>query len=444
MAFTSYLNYINILDNYKFIMEIKTYSPKSHKIKALIYWPSGSGKTSLWGTAEKVLFASAENWLLSISHKQVAYTEIKSLEDLEELRDFLKNQEHEFETLVIDSITEISDIIRIQIEKKAGRKMQIQDWWELSSKIEGIIKDIKEIDINVLVIAQELNITDEDKIQKIVPSLNGKSSTKICYYMDIVWYIHVDKTGKRHLITNQSDKLLTKDRTGKIWNNTDLDFEVWRRLVNELAVWEEKVLYRTMTAAEIKELKKKEAEEAKKNKEQEEIKAQEEEQEKIFIDYCEKIKIINNLDELRNLFAEIFRTKSSFSEEQFTQLSQLKDDIKFSLEKENKEEIPANKVTTPVNKIVDKNISTKTPEEKEKMLWLYRDIFTTSSRFDELAKFQASIFYDRKVYWFSEEEVNELLAICKEKRQELNEIYGDKEEKLQTPEMQIEEPGESL
>jgi hypothetical protein len=44
------------------------------------------------------------------------------------LRDFLKNQEHDFETLVIDSITEISDIIKIQIEKRTGRKMQIQDW----------------------------------------------------------------------------------------------------------------------------------------------------------------------------------------------------------------------------------------------------------------------------------------------------------------------------
>ena len=41
-------------------------------------------------------------------------------------------------------------------------------------------------------------------------------------------------------------------------------------------------------------------------------------------------------------------------------------------------------------------------------------------------------------------EVNELLDICKAKRQELNEIYGDKEEKLQTPDMQIEDPGESL
>jgi hypothetical protein len=48
----------------------------------------------------------------------VPYAEIKSLQDLIDLRDFLKNQEHEFETLVIDSITEISDIIKVEIEHR--------------------------------------------------------------------------------------------------------------------------------------------------------------------------------------------------------------------------------------------------------------------------------------------------------------------------------------
>jgi hypothetical protein len=40
--------------------------------------------------------------------------------------------------------------------------------------------------MHVLFIAQEQDITDDNKISKIVPSLNGKSATKIAYFMDIV------------------------------------------------------------------------------------------------------------------------------------------------------------------------------------------------------------------------------------------------------------------
>jgi len=294
---------------YKQIMlQIKKFMPTTHKIKALIYWPSGSGKTSFGWTAQNVIFASAENGLLSIAEKWVDYVEIKQLEDLTQLRDFLKKWDHKYETLVIDSITEISDIIKNGIEKKTGRKMQIQDWWDLASAIEKIIKDIKEIDINVLVIAQELQIQDENKISQIVPSLNGKSSTKICYYMDIVGYIFVDKNGKRTIITNSSDKFLTKDRTGKIGNDQELDFERWKDLVKSIAIWTEEVVENVQDENEQK-------------------------QTQLYEEYTQKLKKCKNEDLLKGVFTEIHRNKSMFTESQYNDLSALKDDMKVSLKK---------------------------------------------------------------------------------------------------------------
>lgn len=292
-------------------MEIKIFTPRDHKIKALIYWPSGSWKTSFWWTAKNVIFASSENWLLPLAGKNIPYVEIKSLQDLIDLKVFLENEKHNFETLVIDSITEISDIIKNGIEKRNKRKMQLQDWWELASQIEAIIKDIKNIDINVIVIAQELNINDEEKIQRIVPSLNGKSSTKICYYMDVVGYIYVDKTWKRTMITEQNDKLLTKDRTWKIWNSNELDFEVWRKLVNDLEVWEEKILYKTKSSEEL----------------------QEEEKTNIFEKFYEDLKKCKNIECLKEKFLEITKNKSKISAFQYKELASLKDDMKISLEK---------------------------------------------------------------------------------------------------------------
>ena len=90
------------------MIEIKTFSPKSHKIKCLIYG----------GSAKNVIFASSEDGLLSIADKKIPFVKIETLEQLQQLRDFLKNDEHEFETLVIDSITDINERIKKSIEVK--------------------------------------------------------------------------------------------------------------------------------------------------------------------------------------------------------------------------------------------------------------------------------------------------------------------------------------
>jgi hypothetical protein len=71
-------------------MEIKKFKPTSHKIKALIYWASWSWKTTFWSTANNVIYASAEAWLLSVGNKEIDYAEIKSLKDLRDLLLYLK------------------------------------------------------------------------------------------------------------------------------------------------------------------------------------------------------------------------------------------------------------------------------------------------------------------------------------------------------------------
>jgi len=98
-------------------MEIKKFKPQDHKVKAVVYGASGVGKTTFAGTAPKAIFASAENGLLSIADKGVDFVEIKSLRDLLDLRVFL-SKKNDYQTLVIDSISEINDILKADIEKK--------------------------------------------------------------------------------------------------------------------------------------------------------------------------------------------------------------------------------------------------------------------------------------------------------------------------------------
>jgi len=216
------------------MIQIKNFVPLDHKVKAVIYGASGAWKTVFGATAPKPIFASAEGGLLSVADKNIQFVEIKSLKDLQELLIYLKNEKHDFETVVIDSITEINDIIKMDIERRTGKWMQLQDWWELAKKIKAILRWFRDLDMHVIFLAQEVSESDEGVVTKIVPSLNGKAATEIAYFMDNVWYLMIDKTGERKLLTQPNAKLLTKDRSGLIWNDCPVDFSEWVNRVKQI------------------------------------------------------------------------------------------------------------------------------------------------------------------------------------------------------------------
>ncbi|GAF76247.1 unnamed protein product, partial [marine sediment metagenome] len=226
-------------------MKIKTYTPADHYIKALIYGASGSGKTTFGGSAiakdnSKVLFLSAEKGLMSIKDKKPKYVEIKSMSDLIEAYTYLNIEDHKFETVVIDSITEISNILKLEIEKREGHTMQLQNWGEIKNKLIGVFRDFRDLPMNVIFLSQEAYITDEDKIRKIVPSLDGKgATTAIPRYCDTVGYIKVDIKGNREIFTDHNIKYVTKDRHNCI--DGLLEFTDWIKAIKKTKLEKEEI-----------------------------------------------------------------------------------------------------------------------------------------------------------------------------------------------------------
>lgn len=237
-------------------MEIRKFKPSNHRVKALVYGTSGTGKTTFGSTAPKALFASSENGLLSVADKGVDYAQINSFKDLTDLLAFLMKGGHGYETIVIDSITEINEIIKEEIEKRTKRNMQLQDWGEVQKKIKNTFRSFKSLPMHVLFIAQEKMIHDEDKIEKIVPALNGKSATTIAYDVDIVGYLMIDKAGNRKMITAQNKRLLTKDRSNKTKDAKKIDFSEWVKLIGEIKIGKEKVVVPEVDLKTKKEIKK--------------------------------------------------------------------------------------------------------------------------------------------------------------------------------------------
>lgn len=225
-------------------MDIKTFSPTSHKIKAVIYGASGSGKTYFAATAPKPIFASAEGGLLSTrKHKKkigpIKYVKIEKIEDLKEMLTILRKGEHQFETVVIDSITEINEIIKENIERKRGAQMQLKDWGDLAKAIKMVLRGFRDLDMHVIFIAQEKTEKDDQKTEKIVPSLNGKAANEIAYFMDIVAYAFLDSMDKHRITVQPSHKLLTKARGIELPADAPDDFEEWIKAMQEIEIVDE-------------------------------------------------------------------------------------------------------------------------------------------------------------------------------------------------------------
>lgn len=218
----------------------KTYSPASHKIKALIFGDSWTWKTTFWWTAKNAVFLSAESWLLSLRNRgDVPMYDIKSLNDLKsallDLQQEIKAWTCPFDTVVIDSITEINDIIKMEIEKSLdGWSMTFKQRGEVASTIQWILRAFRDLPLHVLFIAHEKSEKDDDKLLKYKPNLNWKAADSICYYMDIVWYTYIDKNEESiefKLVVEPKTFAPTKCRGWYITDKTPADFEVWKKII---------------------------------------------------------------------------------------------------------------------------------------------------------------------------------------------------------------------
>ena len=209
-------------------MQIKKFQPVDHFVRATVYGGSWVWKTVFWWTAPKPIFASSENGLLSVVSTlwyAPDYVAINSVEDLQELYKFLKEWGHEYQTLVIDSMTEINEMIKERIEKKIWRPMQIKERWELAKQVKWIIRAMRELPIHVIMICQEkLNTDDDGHVTNVKPMLNWKNADEIAYMMDIVAYMYINNRGERIITTAPSEKLVSKDRTWLLQTDVSLNF----------------------------------------------------------------------------------------------------------------------------------------------------------------------------------------------------------------------------
>jgi phage nucleotide-binding protein len=200
-------------------MEIKkTNSKESLRITALIFGKSGAGKTTLASTLTgRTLIISAESGLLSLHNFDIDYVTVDSMVGFASILSEIEKGV-EYENIFIDSLTEIAQILVAELQKKyPDRKDSFPLWQDYATYMRKIIKRLRDLQkYNVFVLALDKIETDELNNRFIIPDVNGKIASQLVQFFDEVFYLHVDKEGKRSLLTGSSEKIMVKDRSGRL------------------------------------------------------------------------------------------------------------------------------------------------------------------------------------------------------------------------------------
>ena len=120
--------------------------------KLLVYGAAGAGKTKLCASAPgKVLVLSAEAGLLSIRDaKNVDAVELKEAAEVMEFHKALDTGELEYDTVCLDSISEISEIL-LNHEKSKSKDAR-QAYMEVQNSVTNVMRAFRDLQMNVIFI----------------------------------------------------------------------------------------------------------------------------------------------------------------------------------------------------------------------------------------------------------------------------------------------------
>ena len=219
--------------------------------KLLIYGASGAGKTTACATAPgKTLIISMEAGLLSIKGaKNVDAIEVKEASDIEEIAAALEKGELDYDTVCLDSVTEMSEILL------ASEKLKSKDprraYGEVIEVMTRTMRRFRDLKVHVIFVAKEDKLRDEQTgAFHYQPMMVGaKLPVQIPYFFDEVLALRViedqDDEGatvkSRWLQTDVGQGYTAKDRSGKLeaFEQADLSNVITKLGFNNQETFEE-------------------------------------------------------------------------------------------------------------------------------------------------------------------------------------------------------------
>jgi phage nucleotide-binding protein len=203
-----------------------TEAPKMLGSSAIIFGVPGVGKTVFCASAadsphgKKVLFIDVEGGTRSISdRKDVDVFRPSEIGEVKEVWDFLNDGEHEYKTIVIDTLNELQkvglrDILRTA---KDPEWPGLQDWGKSTEQMTRLVRAFRDLGqeqgINILFTAHANEQKDEVTGAVLIrPNLTPKATEAVCGIVDMVGYMRMTREGKRELLLRPTNTIVAKYR----------------------------------------------------------------------------------------------------------------------------------------------------------------------------------------------------------------------------------------
>lgn len=176
-----------------------------------------------------VLLLDIEGGTMSLSdtYPNVDVIRITHWMDLQKIYNKLFQGDHNYKTIILDSLTEAQKLSMNDIMRKAVKEDPDLDpdvptmraWGKNIEQMRKFTRALRDLPVNVIFTA--LVDSDKDNRGKTVsrPSFQGKLKGEVPGFMDIVAFYYVRQVGdnlKRLLLTQQTDTTIAKDRSNKL------------------------------------------------------------------------------------------------------------------------------------------------------------------------------------------------------------------------------------
>jgi hypothetical protein len=177
--------------------------------------PDGNGsgvrvKTCEWEISREDPPYASGSW-------ETCWAAIRNFDDMNTAYEWLVSGDHDFRSIVIDSVTEIQK--RCKDDIGGTDKLRIQDWDLMLIRMDALIRQYRDLvfhKTNPLDAVVFLAMTQE-KAEKWKPAVQGALSISLPGYVDVEGYLYVAQTEEekpeRRLLIQPHERFAAKDRT---------------------------------------------------------------------------------------------------------------------------------------------------------------------------------------------------------------------------------------
>ena len=201
---------------------ISTKDYLNNGVKILVHGQAGIGKTCLCASLPDPIIISVESGLLSLASLDIPAIEVKTLDDLGEVHEWLAGSDEakKYKSICLDSISEIAEVVLN--DEKNKEKDPRKAYGNMQDVMTDVIRAFRDLSgRNIYFSAKQERIQDDSGRLLFGPSMPGqKLAQQIPYLFDEVFAYQVVKDTNgvptRMLLTQPDGISIAKDRSGKL------------------------------------------------------------------------------------------------------------------------------------------------------------------------------------------------------------------------------------